>query len=351
MSKTNVWQNIIPLCGILILIVLLLLNSTIFVPFLKGDYSVICASTYNQMTGIVADDGNCYIRGPWVSVEKPYGVKNVKNYTKIYQSLNTNLADHFVRIYDKEDARSITLSSYGGAIVTSQNTVYIFDNKQYKTPTYFSADAIYAKLWDNKVFVLTTDGVLGYYDISFTNKLSVLMKQVKKFVINDLDGSLWILTTDGRILAYSSIYEIGKAILCVNNAVVFDVLCTENLRTLPNARYSFAYADSQGKLYFYDGYGIPSSKSLQEIPEAIGQVLDVTTYSGGIVVLDKEKNLFVHGRDLIGDEFFQYKSLATNVTYISSSIDSVSFSTAENGYIYCGLLPSSSFITLRDICV
>ena len=308
--------------------------------------SIVSSSAYLDMTAVVTADGNCYIRGSRVEKSHPYGVANVRQYRNQYNTLALEQADRFVQIYSGGDAIAVNLSKNGGTIITANNKLYLFsDTDSFLRPSYFCENIQDAKLVGDRVYVLTTDGVWGYYTISSQKNFVAITDRITKFKIADLDKSLWLLTKDRVLLTCENVDNPQNTIRCADNVDDFDVICVE-ARMQPH--YLLGYIRNN-EAFCYDGYGFPTETDLDALKMVNANAISISAYLKGIIVVTPERQALVYGKDFGDDATFHGNTIAENVINISTSLLSVNLALESKEMICCGSLPSSQFISIQDI--
>lgn len=319
------------------------------VVYLENSPKVTFADVYEKMTAVIAEDGNCYIRGSSVSESTPFGVKNVSQYIKQYDSLDVSKVDNFVQIYSGNNAISIELSSNGGAIVTKNNEVWLFaDVQKYKTPNFFCNNAVSAKLHKDEVYILTQNGELKLFGIDDPDKTVLLCNDVVDFKVMEHDESIWVLTADNELVIFRRVNDVLVEQCKIENIVSFDGMSLEYNRSLSKGLYSVGMVSNQGITMYYKGYGYPESQNLKRI-STDNKTLFVSAYSKGLIVTDENNDSFVYGADLISDDTYSGNLLAQNVINVSAGRFGLSVVSNENELISIGLFPSSKYVAIGDI--
>lgn len=315
---------------------------------LSDETAIASSSSYWNMTAVIAQDGNCYIRGDMVSSTSPYGIDDVKQYNKRYQSLNINKANDFVQIYDKADAISVNLSDNGGTIITSDHDLYIFTgNENYKTPQFFCKGIVYAKLVEDRVYVLSSGRVFGYYNIADPELFFAIKTDVVAAKVTDMDQSIWLLMQNKQLLVGTKAVQ-NDWLCCAVDVDAFDVLTVESLPRNTHAQYSVGYV-SNGQVFYYNGHGIPQSDLDGHWKLIAEDATDVTAYSEGIIWLNAEKQVFIYGRDYLSDDFFNGEILGRGVVDVSAGLFNITIAMENKPPVYVGTLPSSETVYINEI--
>ena len=317
--------------------------------FLPEDAIVTSVATHMEMTAVVTAEGNCFLRGPLVSDEIPFGVTDIPAYCSQYSTLNLDKANRLVQIYSGGDAETISLSDTGGTIISRTQELYLFsDAAPYRTPQFFCTGVIAAKLYRDRVFVLTTDNTLGYYEITKPSEFVALKTAVTEFIITDLDGRLWYLTDGGELWTSEPAKTIDTGICLFANVLRFDVLCTNHYPDILDPEYVLCYMVEDGSVYSYSGNGLPTQETVKQIV-TVSSIADVYTYAGGIILLDDEDNATVYGNELVGNKKYDGVMLAPKVRNISTSSLCINIVTEQKKLLSCGHLPNSSLVCIEEI--
>ena len=177
-----------------------------------------------QGTSIIAavtEQGNVYIEGD-LTDESNYGLDKVRQYDHLFNK-------RLVRIYEKGDARTVSLSPFGGCIVTEHSDVFVFVNgsRDYQTPTYLCSGYQKAYVVNNDVYLLSDDGEFGCVSIDNPDDFVVLAYNVVDYCIeyskNKEYDVCFVLTSDNRLY----ITELGKyindSVQHINDIIGFDI--------------------------------------------------------------------------------------------------------------------------------
>ena len=318
--------------------------------YMDEETPVCFADSYWYMNAVVSESGNVYIRGILQADDYSYGIPNVKEFNAQFQSLNFEKTERFVQIYDVGDARTVTLSSNGGVIITDTNDVYVFsESEKYRLPTFLCTDAVSAMLESNKVLLLNDKGEFGYIELSAPDNRITVLVGIESFGITDQDHSIWVLNNKHELWVYLGGDLTSSPVLCHSDVLAFDVVSTKSFGE-PNPHYQIAIIGSNGTAYYYDAWGLPSVHSTDVfIPLPVDSPADVAVYCHGVITLDKNGIARVFGDDLLSDRKFKGDVIAENVRQISAGSLGINFVTYDGQHIYAGSLPSSKLVELGDI--
>ena len=262
--------------------------------------------------------------------------------------MNINKANDFVQIYDKADAIFVNLSDNGGTIITLDHDLYIFTrNENYKTPKFFCNGIVYAKLVEDRVYVLTAGQVFGYYNITNPELFFEIKTDVVASKVTDMDQSIWLLMQNKQLLVGTKDVQ-NDWLCCAVDVDTFDVLTVESLPHNTHAQYSVGYV-SNGQVFYYNGHGIPQL-DLEDNWKLIAEdATDVTAYSEGVIYLNAKKQAFIYGRDYLSDDFFNGEILGRSVLDVSAGLFNITIALENKTPIYVGTLPSSETVYINEI--
>lgn len=280
------------------------------------------ASQYSMKTAIVTEKGNVYINGEKDDADaKVLGIKNFKRFNNLYNSFRET---DFVCIYDKGDASKVMLSSQGGAIITKENILYLFGSfeTKYLTPLKFADNAKSAFPVNDRIYVLKTDGVFGYYLISNPNVFVTLFKSVVDFYVMEKSEEIIILTDSGELFV-AKYNELNDFKLLINNVGAFSSIQFYKSAT-PSAVISIITKDNE--LLGYETFGNFSiEKALSSTPRELGENIQAAVpYNDGIAAINTNGDLVVYGKDFdLNNSYLSGENIDKNCKMITSSAESV----------------------------
>ena len=196
------------LCIALLLLLMATLCQCVFptddLIFMEEDEAVKFADVYGDIDAVVAENGNCYIRGKNMKSSYMYGVENTKQYLNLYNTLDFSKANQFTQIYSGGDAKSIRLSNNGGVIITEESKVVLFtDIEGFKTPALFCDNAQSALLVKDRVYILSPEGIFGYRQVKTPDTFVPVAQGIRQFEIGSQNNSFWLLSDTNTLSVYT----------------------------------------------------------------------------------------------------------------------------------------------------
>lgn len=286
----------------------------------------------------VTDSGNVYVK--WYATEENnFGVDRIWQY-------HNRKADSFARIYDKNNAVSVSIVEGGGCIITNESAVYVFinGNDNFKTPTYLCSGYSKAYLAGDEVYLLTNDGKFGFVSIDHPDDFTVIGNDVVDFDIEYSNGLYpynvyFALTSDNRLY----VSEFGKTFEDCNQyldrIIDFDTIsfCADLSEDDRMKKYiEISLVDSSHQAYWYEG---DLGESLSYISDKSNYTLSgsniqsAVAYSRGIAMLSSngDTSFYGHDYDYFGlERFFIGEVIFHNVKSLYSG-DSNLIVQYENG--------------------
>lgn len=305
------------------IIMYLFFFSSLGLPVYDGE-KIIFADQYLARTAIVTQEGRVYINGTQDDARsKVLGIDNVHRYKNLY---NSGRETSLVCIYNKNDAAKVCLSLKGGAIITKNSELYIFSSlsSKYETPQFFAQNVKNAIAYENKIYILTTNGIFGFYYLSdqmhFTPLLySVayfdVLEESKELILISAKGELYIMKCGTEPIKYSQCFL--KNIESIS-AVQFYVETTPAI--------SVCVVNKEGELVLYSLLGsFDVQKALHQTPKRLAQnIKNAAAYEYGVAAIDQADNLLVYGKDFsFNNIVLDGDVICENCILISSSAESI----------------------------
>ena len=188
----------ISLIIIILVVIYFCFFDTIGLVTVSKNESFISFSPGESFIAAVTDKGNVYVKGD-LTTEINFGSDKIRQY-------NHMLIADYIQIFGKGNASSVEIGPYGGAIVTEQSEVFIFINgsEKYKTPVFLCKGYKMANLVENKVYLLSNEGVFGYVTIEDPDNFIKLGDNIVDFQIEYYNNVLpcdvcFALTADERL--------------------------------------------------------------------------------------------------------------------------------------------------------
>ncbi len=227
--------------------------------FMEEGKAVKAADVYDDIDAIVAENGNCYIRGKNMRSSYMYGVENTEQYLNLYRTLDVEKSNKFTQIYSGGDAEAIRLSDNGGVIVTKESEVFLFaDIEGYKTPTLFCEEAQSAQLVKDRVYILTPDGRIGYREVKTPDVFVTVAEHIRKFEVGGDSDSFWLLT-DSNVLSVYTDEACTEALWQIEDVSDFDIWGGGADADGTQYKAVFAYT-AKGACYYYAGYDVENAE-------------------------------------------------------------------------------------------
>ncbi len=318
--------------------------------FLDEETKVSYAAQYGDIHALISDNGNCYIRGSYISRENPYGLANAQAYEKFIDQtfpFSKDL-DKFVLLYDGQDAKKIILSYNGGVIITTKQELLLFyGTETYLTPTIFTDGIIDAKLVDDKIYAVKTTGDFGYYSVDNRDDFSVIVSNVKGF--KQAENIFLIHTNENELIVSDDTFTEEQLNSRFNNVVSYSINCSDCLKVGHDIIIS--YVTENGNCFYKRGCNteletFQSTPSYQKIASSI---LNVSVYGEGVILLDKNNNALVYGNELVGETFFNQQLISENVSYVSGDRKTIFIIRKDGSYVYCGGYINGQFDDIEDM--
>lgn len=283
-----------------------------FVDIGRG-YNMLCA---------VSDQGNCYVNGMRAEKNTNFGLED-------YITFNHASPEKWVQIYGNEDAVSVDMFSDcgGGCIFTANHDVYLFLNgsEAYRTPTYLCSGYVSADKIDNTaLFLLSEKNELVQCSFSDPTDCYVIGKNVKKFRLGKQnDITIFALTEDNKLFILKNGEELTAQTPYIDHIIDFDFYLTSSqycvLSLLTDDHMAF------GVMGNYElSYEVLSNEDIR-IPYDI-DIVSVTSYSGGIAMLDKNADVKIYGTQITnssGGWDFRGESVFHNVSSVCGDSQSL----------------------------
>lgn len=312
------------------------------------------------ISAVTSLKGNCYIRGDSFTEDENFGVENVAQFNNRFNRLSvfnchpSYIEDSFVLIYDGNDAHKIKLSQYGGTIITQNDDVYLFVNRNeaFRVPTFLCTGYIDAYLFDSEtVFLIAKNGDWGYIFVDSPSDFHSLGHNVKKFKLEEMSGLWYILTNNNTLYKMNSTVGTPELLTCLEGVLDFDICFLEYNRV---NKTSFAYIDESHKPHYCCENGEITIEQMRSAPELNynTEAVSVASYGKGIVVLDNNGYTSAFGKSisLFDDEtLFENQLLKKGINCISASEFQLSLIDKNGKLFYYGELPSNQWIGFDDI--
>ena len=252
----------------------------------------------------------------------------------------------------KGDAVKAYLTTYGGAILTEQDEVYLFlngDTEGYQTPTLFCSGYTDLEIYSDTVYLLSGKDEFGYMTVDSPGDFHILAENVRKFrfaVNNQNHVVAFLLMNDNRLYVYDTNESFNPDAEHFKNITDFDycskstefkVLCIQD--SLCDVYY---YVLSEEELS-YEAIQTHSGEKTGE------NVAKITAYGTGVAMLDDDNNLYLYGGDMdrhYSREFTGEKVMA-NVSLVAGSSDSLFVVKTDGSYHYYGNNGDNTYNTIR----
>lgn len=318
--------------------------------FLNSEEKIqtVCSISHRNITALTTDGGNCYIRGTNFDNHNNYGVENVEQFNSRFDSPFDNVSgDDYVMIYDKGNASKISVSEYGGIIITNDNCMYVFvnGNSYYRLPLLFDENCTDGYLYDSDtIYLLKENGDFGYVDINSPKHFNIIGKDIIKFRFQqithfhgDITDNIFLLNKDGQLFITDNKQCVTNDVKFIPNVADFEVCNNSNA----------AYLTKDGALWYCDYYNsdididyLMDNSKIQELHQ--NDIKSFSLYSGGIVFLYDNGNVYIHGydfdydieRDSIHDQLF-----AAHCRNISSGLNNISLIDYDGRLSFYGTTP------------
>ena len=305
--------------------------------FLKNE-KVIGGSVRRGNAALIDEAGNCYIR----TTGDPLGLtgKLAKQYKRRFNVLKENT---FVRIYDREDAQSVTLFDGGGTIVSTTGVCYLFTNgyDTYAIPTAFCTHVKKAVGRRERLYVLTDGNAFGWYSIADNSSFSLLLDDVEDFSLFTFTDAIMVLRKNGDLLLYSS-EKNGDAITLMVNVRQFswdDEWINGGYVLLFGGIYN------DGSPFLYEAYAADQNAIVDTVKTALPRRLDVlsdavSVYGRGFLVRAKDGRVLYYGRELFqSDPEHDGTIICDDAHAVASDKSSACIIRNDGSYLYGGRGP------------
>ena len=342
-KKLNLKRFITLLLCIIIIAISLLLGSCSLlyrdISFMNDEISINNVSISGCSVLATGDDGNVYYYGSDVNENFSNGFPaDLSNEIKMSNFLQGR---KFIRMYDRGDAKKAYIASYGGAVLTQQNDVYLFLNNntdQYCTPTLFCSGYTDIELFHDTVYLLSENGEFGYIEINGARDFNSLVKGVQKFRIavnKEKHVIIFALTDHNDLYIYDTTEPFDESTEHFENIKDFD-FCEGNtyfqVLGLLNTK--------QRAIYYVLDWDELSYEAIQlHTGEITGEKInEIAAYGTGVAMLDDDDNLYLYGGDLdrhYSREFTGDKVME-NVRTVDGSNDSLFVVKKDGSYHYFG---------------
>ena len=289
---------------------------------LEDNETIVQLSPCVHWVGAVTNQGNCYVRGIALSDQFFFGVPDIKIF-------NSTRGEQFVQIYNKGDAKCISLSSTGGCITTNNGEVFLFlngtdgweehqfenDELKFRTPELFYSGCRYAKLSNGE-----ENNDLGYVNIDTPSDWHCICGNVEKFLESvTADKTLLIvLTMDHHLIVLDSEKDFSLEYELLDNVLDFDAF-SNGKNSIP----SLIILDESLDAYISTDNDMDSFEFLADKGnyERIGEsITTVAAYNRGAAMIDSDGNVSLYGSDLSSGQYSQIYNgevVFTNVSFVS----------------------------------
>lgn len=312
--------------------------------FLDENLSITAITQENDAHLLIAEDGNCYIRNEWISEEKPYGLKNAKDYRKFISKTFPFSKDlnEFVMLYDGGNAKEARLSYNGGVIITNESDLLLFcnDNTNYSVPTKFASEIIDGKLVDDRVFLIQSDGFFGYRSIENKDTFIPILSDVADF--KQTENIFIIRTNKNEIIISDDSFSADQLDKRIEDVVSYSLDCVD---CTVDHDIIMTYVKSDGSCFYRRGGRDELSEfQCSELYQKISDTaLEASVYRNGVVFIDHSYNACVYGKEFTGETLFEGKIIANNVKSVSGDRGSIFVLLNDGTYIYYGSLINGEY--------
>lgn len=314
--------------------------------FMGEDERIVYFSSFFKQMAVVSDKGNCYLRGQSLTEEQNFGFDKIRQYN------NNDLwnMDKYAELYDKGDAVSIDINSYGGTIVTKTNDVYIFvnGNESFKTPAYFCSGYSRALLGGGeRVYLLWENGKLGYVTLDKPDDFTLIGEDVSSFKVveRNRSDSVFALTNDHRLYILKPDEKIENSIKYIEKTVDFDIL----LYGMNTSILSIIDENQDAYLFMHDSGLAYDDFADKDLFQKTGEnISSVTSYGEGIAMITENGDLALYGSDAAGlpENQFSGEVVFTDVKAVFGGTSALEIITANGETAFYGTTPSSMNIKI-----
>ena len=300
---------------------------------LSADSANVCAVTNN---------GNVYFKGGGSSAGRRNGIDSEHAFGYNLRSLV--IGDTFFCIYDKGDAVKINYNTYGGVILTQDQSIYLFLNEEgenYQTVDYLCSGYVDAQLYrEHMIYVLSDNGEFGFITVDYPDNFHLIASNIQKFKIrmSKLDMVAMVLTGDNELYIFNLLDGFDSKADHFKNVIDFDFIesdCDQSVFGLINSNNE-AYACVGN---FKCSYESISNEGLKKVGTGIKSV---TSHGQGVAMLDVDDNLLVYGSDLSTfdnknfDFIYQGEIVLHDIQTISGSTECLCVVTKEGEFTRYG---------------
>ena len=294
--------------------------------FMNDNVSINSVSVSGWSVLAVGDNGNVYYFGG--DVDENFSNGFPVDLSNEIEMSNLLQGRKFIRMYDRGDAKKTYITTYGGAVLTHQNEVYLFLNNntdQYRTPTLFCSGYTDIELFHDTAYLLSENGELGYISIKEPNVFNSLVKRVRKFRIAvNKQGRvvIFVLTNNNDLYVYDTTEPFVEDTEHFEDILDFD-FCEgktdfQVLALLNTQRKAVYYILDWDELS-YEAIQLHSGETIGE------NINEIVAYGTGVAMLDDDNNLYLYGGDLGQDykRMFTGQQVMRNVSVVSGSSDTL----------------------------
>lgn len=314
----------------------------------SNEHIVFCSKNWRYTMAVVSDRGNVYLNSGRLEESQNFGIEDTHKF-------NCHNPKKYVEIYSKENAQVVSLTNYGGTIITNQKDVYIFQNgnSQYRTPTYILTGYSQAMLWDNDTLYLLSDsGDFGYIHIDKPDDFRIIKSNVKKFVIAEKgkETMAFVLSNNERL------YFLKQAELMDNNENYIDGIVDFDILVPHSQLLIFSCLNTHSEASFlmgdYDLSFDDLNNSHYHFTKTGDNMVSVVSYGRGIAMLDNSHRVYLYGNDLDGsgdgwsfspDLEFKGDQIAENVDSVFGGYLNLDIIKQDGEFIYYGLTADQTY--------
>lgn len=331
----------IGIIAVIVLLSIILISLQFFVSlplnFMNDDLTVTKASQYGDCHVLIGEDGNCYIRNGWIDKKNPWGLKNPRAYAMFidFTFPFSKKLDRFVRMYDGGNAETVVLSYNGGIILTKNREALLFyGTDDYQTPSLFARNILDAKLVDDRVYLVTSQGEFGYCSIEDNQQFYKILENVQSF--EETEKLFMVHTEKNELLISDDTFTEDQFSQRISDVAAYSFMCVNCLR---DHDIVCCFVTTDGNCW-YQRVGksllnqFRESSSYDKIAESIVQV---SACSQGVLMLDSNQNARMYGRTSDGDSLtWEGDILASNACFVSGGSSSCFIILTDGTYVYYG---------------
>lgn len=310
--------------------------------FIGEDERIVYFSSSFKQMAVVSDKGNCYLRGQSLTEEQNFGFDKIRQYN------NNDLwnMDKYAELYDKGDAVSIDINSYGGTIVTKTNDVYIFVNgdESFRTPAHFCSGYSRALLGGGKrVYLLSENGRLGYVTLDKPDDFTLIGENVSSFNVVERNSpdSVFVLTNEHRLYILEPDEKIENNVKYIEKTVDFDIL----LYGINTCILSIVDEKQDAYLFMHDSGLTYDNFADKDLFQKTGEnISSVTSYGEGIAMINNNGDLALYGSDAAGlpENQFSGEVVFTDVKAVFGGTSALEIIMANGETAFYGTTPSEA---------